>query len=645
MRRLILGTAGHIDHGKTALVKRLTGVDTDRLKEEKARGITVDLGFAELVTPGGTHFGVVDVPGHEGFIRNMVAGATGMDVVLLVVAADEGVMPQTREHLAILRLLGVPRLMVALTKSDLVEEEWLELAVGDVREALLETPYGDAHILPVSSVSGQGVDALMKALDLLGSRAREKGRDDLARLPIDRVFTIRGAGTIVTGTLWTGSVTPGDRVRVLPGDQEARIRSVQLHNQEVEEAWAGARVALGLTGSGIHHETLSRGQTLVEGKGWEESWMLTCHVSVLPGTGWILEQGQRVRVHLGTAEVLARIALLETEVLMGGEAGWVQLRLEEPVLARGRDHLVLRSYSPVTTIGGGRVVEVRPPKRQRLKRGLPGLLEKRLDGGCRDALDALLEERGWAGVPEMVLPHLLGFPPREIESAVEGLQREARALKAESHLFASDVVTRGEEKVLGALSSFHQQEPLRPGMPLEELRQIFPPNAGPGLGHGIIQGLTAEDTLSVEGGSVRLSSFRRSLTPVQEKTRRRLGEALRNAGLSPPGLEELARDADGVVREVENLLRFMEAEGEVIGVEGGLFFWKSAVQAAGERVVAALGGSSGLGPADFREVLGVTRKYLLPLLRYMDTAGVTTRFGDERTVAGTLPGGWGTSGP
>lgn len=550
-------------------------------------------------------------------------------------------MPQTREHLAIVRLLGVPRLVVALTKSDLVEEEWLELAADDVRETLLETPYGDAPILPVSSVSGQGVVPLLEALELLSGQAREKDRDDLARLPIDRVFTIRGSGTIVTGTLWTGSLGVGDRVRVLPGDQEARIRSVQLHNQEVKEARAGARIALGLTGSGVHHETLFRGQSLVEGEGWEESWMLTCHVSVLPDTGWILEQGQRVRVHIGTAEVLARVALLETEILGGGEEGWVQLRLEEPVLARGRDHLVLRSYSPVTTIGGGVAVEVRPPKRRSLKGELPRLLEKRL-GGCQDALDALLEDRDWAGVSEVILPHLLGFPPWEVGEAMKKLHEEGRVFEAESHIFPKGVLARGEEKVMATLSSFHEAEPLQPGMPLEELRQIFPPYSGPGLGDGIIQGLTARGALSLEGGSVRLSSFRPSLTSAQEETRRRLRKALETAGLSPPGLEELARDVEGEVRvrEVESILRFMESEGEVLGLEGGLFFWKSEVRAGGERVVAALGGSSGLGPTDFREILGVTRKYLLPLLRYMDTAGVTTRFGDERTVATTLPGGW-----
>jgi selenocysteine-specific elongation factor len=339
MRRLILGTAGHIDHGKTALVKHLTGVDTDRLKEEKERGITVDLGFAELVTPEGTHFGVVDVPGHEGFIRNMVAGATGMDLVLMVVAADEGVMPQTREHLAIVSLLGVPRILVALTKSDLVEEEWMELVREEVRELLEGTPFAGAPIIPLSVISEEGIPELQSTLTSLAEEGEEKTEDDLPRLPIDRVFTIKGAGTVVTGTLWTGTLKLEEKVQVLPGALAARIRSLQLHGQEVTSASAGGRVAVGLTGPGIHHNAISRGQTLVTGAGWEPSQMITCHLSILPGTGWELEQGQRVRVHLGTAEVLARAAVLEGEKISGGEEGWVQLRLEEPVLARAGDHL------------------------------------------------------------------------------------------------------------------------------------------------------------------------------------------------------------------------------------------------------------------------------------------------------------------
>ena len=408
MRRLILGTAGHIDHGKTALVKALTGVDTDRLKEEKERGITIDMGFAEYKPGKDILFGVVDVPGHEGFIRNMLAGATGMDLVLLVVAADEGVMPQTREHLSIVQLLGVPRLAVAVTKSDLVDPDWLDLVQEEIQELLQDTPYSGAPVLPVSSLTGEGLDELSEALATLGMEAEEKGAEDVVRLPIDRVFTIRGAGTVVTGTLWTGTVQEGARVLVLPGGREARVRSLQLHAQEVREARAGARVAVGLSGSRVGHQDLFRGQTVVDGSGWAVSWMLTCRVSLLADTGWELEQGQRVRVHLGTAEVLARVALFQKDRLMGGEEGWAQFRLEKPILARVRDHIVFRSYSPVTTLGGGRVVEVLPRKRRSLAPGENRLLKARLGESSEDALSALLEMAEWTGVPTPSLPHHTG---------------------------------------------------------------------------------------------------------------------------------------------------------------------------------------------------------------------------------------------
>ncbi|RMH14954.1 MAG: selenocysteine-specific translation elongation factor, partial [Gemmatimonadetes bacterium] len=307
-RRLILGTAGHIDHGKTALVRALTGVDTDRLREEKERGITIELGFAELRASDALTFGVVDVPGHEGFVRTMVAGAAGVDVVLLVVAADEGVMPQTREHLAIVQLLGARRLVVALTKTDLVEEDWLELVREDVREALADTPFGDAPLVPVSARTGEGLDDLRHTLARVGEAVPDRSAADLARLPVDRVFTVQGTGTVVTGTLWSGRLEVGDQARLLPTGRAVRIRALQVHGGERNEARAGERTAVALTGPGLERADVLRGQTLVTSDAWTASHMLTVHLRVLPDTGWQVRHNQRVRVHLGTAEVMARVA-------------------------------------------------------------------------------------------------------------------------------------------------------------------------------------------------------------------------------------------------------------------------------------------------------------------------------------------------
>jgi len=641
MRRLILGTAGHIDHGKTALVRALTGVDTDRLKEEKERGITVDLGFAEYKPTEDVLFGVVDVPGHEGFIRNMLAGATGMDLVLLVVAADEGVMPQTREHLSIVRLLGVPRLAVAITKSDLVEADWLELVQDEVLDLLHETPYLDAPILPVSSVTEEGLEALGEALAALGAEAEEKGAEDVVRLPIDRVFTIRGAGTVVTGTLWTGGLKEGTRIRVLPGGREGRVRSLQLHGQETTHAHAGARVAVGLSGNKVGHQDLSRGQTVVEGEGWSESWMLTCELSVLSDTHWELEQGQRVRVHLGTSEVLARVALFGKEALRAGEKGWAQLRLEEPVLARVRDHLVFRSYSPVTTLGGGRVAEVLPRKRRQLEAGEEALLEARLGPSEPEAVAALTEMARWIGTPLSSLPHRTGFSPSRLEETLQDLLGAEAVVQVENRLFSAQIWREGRNRIISALVGFHEDNPLKMGIPLEELRQVLPGVFGQKLAEAALQSLTSEKRLVLRGGTGALVGFRPSLSKRQLSTRAKLLAALTEAGLTPPSLRELG-ELFGDVREIEEILRLMEEDREVVSLDGEFFYEKGVVRRAGQAVVTGLGGSRELGPADFRDVLSVSRRHLLPLLRYFDLVGVTTRLADGRGVATELPAGWGT---
>ncbi len=643
MRRLVLGTAGHIDHGKTALVKTLTGIDTDRLKEEKERGITVDLGFASFSPGEGIHLGVVDVPGHEGFIRNMVAGATGVDMVLLVVAADEGVMPQTREHLAIVTYLGVPELVVALTKADMVDAEWMELVRDDVGELLASTPFAEAPVLPVSAVSGEGIADLTSALADVGARARIRGENDVARLPVDRVFTIRGTGTVTTGTLWSGKLTPGDRVQILPGEGEGRIRGIQMHGAPVEEARAGARVAVSLTGPGVGREEVSRGQTLVGDPGWRSSWMLTCRLSVLEGRGWEVEQGQRVRVHLGTAEVLARVAVLQGERLREGEGGWVQLRLEEPLLARVRDHLVIRSYSPVTTIGGGRVAEVTSGKRRRLDSGEAELLETRLDGSVAEAVGAFLENTEWEGAAPESLPQQTGFPPGEIHGALGPLLEEGRAYQANGRLFAGQIRRRTREMLLEALGGFHEGWPLRQGMPLEELRQVVPGPMGERLAEGGLKELMEEGRIRREGGWAALAGFRIELSADQEALREDLRKQLARGGLAPPTIREL-KEGVADASALEPVLQIMEEEGEVIILENELAFAAPAVREGGEAVIEALAGAEELGPADFREVLDLTRKHLLPLLRYFDTAGITTRLKETRRVAKTVPEGWGTTG-
>jgi len=399
---------------------------------------------------------------------------------------------------------------------------------------------------------------------------------------------------------------------------------------------------VGLAGGGISRQALSRGQTLVEGDGWAPSRMLSCHLRVLPDTGWELQQGQRVRVHLGTAEVLARAALLDGDRIGPGDEGWVQLRLERPLLARARDHLVVRSYSPVTTIGGGRIAEVLPEKRRHLGPGEDSLLASLVGDDPTRGLEALLAITGRGGVTVPSLPHLLGHPPGTMGSTVHRMRADGRCRAVEDRLFARAVWEEGKAAMTRALATYHQERPLKPGMPLEELRQTLPRGSGPDLAEAILRVLVEDGTVRVDRGLSALAGFSPELSERQEASRDYVRRTLKAAGLAVPGPSELAAGAGASLEEIEEILRLMEAQEEVLALDGGLFFHGDAIRVAGANVVSALGGRSALGPADFREVLGVTRKYLLPVLRYLDTMGITTRIGEERSVAEELPRGWGT---
>ena len=626
---LILGTAGHIDHGKTALVRALTGVDTDRLAEEKARGITIELGFAELSVDGRPHFGVVDVPGHEGFVRAMVAGAAGVDVVLLVVAADEGVMPQTREHLAIVELLGVPELVVALTKRDLVEQDWLELVDTDVRETLSATPYARAAVVATSTLDGSGLDALLEAVFEAAGRVRGEGVDDLLRLPLDRVFTIQGVGTVVTGTLWGGRLGVGDRVRILPGDLDARVRTVQVHGRHVDAASAGDRTAVGLVGDGADRALVARGSTLVADPGWAPSRMLTVHVRMLEAPGWSLEHNQRVHVHLGTAEVLARCAPLEGDALAPGDAGWVQLRLEEPLVARARDRLILRAYSPVTTIGGGVVAEVEPPKRKALGDAEREALGRIVYGEATDAVAAHLELTGWRGADASTLPIHVGLAPGDASAALAALSGTGALVGPRS--FGSVVRALAERRVLEAVDRGHAEDTLRPSVPLAAVRAGLPEWAAAELAQGVIDRLVASGVLEAAEGGVRRPGHRAEPSSDQRAASAELERLLGDAGLAPPTVSELPEPLRAR-SDLRSLIRRLEGLDVVRQVADGLYVRTEELERAAKRIQDELAGRSDLGPADFREVLPVTRKHLIPLLNYFDGRGTTLRGDKGRSV-------------
>ena len=614
-RHVVIGTAGHVDHGKTALVKALTGVDTDRWEEEKRRGITIDLGFAALALGEGLAASVVDVPGHEDFVRNMVAGATGIDLALLVVAADESVMPQTVEHVAILDFLGVRTGVVALAKADLVDAAWLDLVRADVAERLAASRVRWEAIVPVSAVTGAGLPDLLEALRRAAATLPERSAADLFRLPVDRAFSVAGAGTVVTGTTWSGTVRVGDEVAIWPGPLGARVRSVQVHGVSRPAAEPGRRTALALTG--VERDEVARGSVVVGGQGWQESARLDVMLTLLPHAR-ALTQRSRVRVHLGTAEVLARITPA-AERIAAGETAATRLRLEQPVVARWGDRMVVRSYSPVTTIGGAVVADPWPPARPRRPNGLERLL-----GGAEERLLRAVERSAMRGVPLADLPVRLGIPPAEVP-AVLGQVEQGRVTRIGDLLVASAEVARLRNRVLDTLAAHHRAEPLAHGMSREAVRHALGDAA---MADHVLAGLVASGEVVLDGATARLAGHVVTLDVAAQALAGALGNALRGAGFEGRTAGELAESRDR--QAVEAMLEYLVRDGVVARVGRDRFLDADALDGVIQQVADILRDRGEVGPADLRDKLGLTRKFSIPLLEWMDGQGYTVRAGDVR---------------
>ncbi len=605
---MILGTAGHIDHGKTTLVRALTGVDTDRLPEEKRRGITIDLGFAPLVLEGVGQLGVVDVPGHEAFVRTMVAGATGIDLVLLVVAADSGVMPQTREHLAILSLLGVRSGVVALTKCDLVDAEWLALVEEDVRATLGTSSLAGAAIVPVSSTTGEGLDALRRALADVAATIPERSSDDIFRLPVDRAFTVRGTGTVVTGTVWSGTLARDATVRLFPSDTTARVRGLHVHGHVVDTVRAGDRAAIALVG--VELDQVRRGAVLVQSDAWASTRVIRADVSLLPDAAVTLGPRSRVRFHLGTNEVGARLVVRDAPLEPGVTLS-ARVVLDEPIVVRAGDRFVLRSPSPASTLGGGIVTDPLAPLRAR-----PWRLESR---DPRTTLAALADEAGAAGVSVRELPVRLGIMPRDVEpllATVEGWRVGSRFLSVS----ARDRLTRAARSVL---ESYHAEHPLEPGAPLQWLRSRL--DAPDEVATAILTLLAASGDIVATSGVAANAAFAPTLDAAHSALRDAMIAALGSAGIEPPSLDELAASLGATSDGVLELARWLAREGSVVAVEPGRYFARIAVDGLHARMAAGMAGGKEYSPGELRDLLGLTRKFLIPFLEYCDREGYTVR--------------------
>jgi selenocysteine-specific elongation factor len=628
MKSVIIGTAGHVDHGKTALVKALTGVDTDRWEEERERGITIDLGFASFPSESDElELSVVDVPGHEDFVKNMLAGASGIDLLLLVVAADEGPMPQTLEHLWIARLLGVERGVAVISKSDLVDREWRDLVADSVREELVNV-FGpvDWPVVHASAVSGDGLDELKSAILRAADEAHARLDDDLFRMPVDRSFSVRGVGTVATGTVWSGRIAAGDEVRILPGDRAARVRGVQVHDRDVEGARAGQRAALALVG--VDRVQLGRGHLLVSDPVWRETRYLDARLQLLPGAPWALKDQQRLRFHLGTAETLARVVLYDAERVQPGGQAMVQIRLERPVVARAGDRFVVRFYSPVTTIGGGVVVDPWAVRRSRAKGlGTEGYREFEEASVARRTSHVLRARDGGATADEIAL--LAGASPADVAAALEQLARDGVARQVDGRWHPEESLRAAREATLERLAAGHARQAGARGVSLQSLRSAI---GAPALVNAVIADLQREGAIRIEGSVAALADHVPSLDAGQQAIAAAAAASIRAAALSPPTLKELAADLEVREDAVLAALKFLADEGSLVPVTPDLYYDPGAISQAKELMRGLLGKSGAATPSQLRGALGVSRKYLIPLLEYLDAEGFTRRTAEGRVL-------------
>ncbi len=633
MQQYVIGTAGHVDHGKTVLIGALTGEETDRLPEEKKRGISIDLGFAEFRLPSGKRAGVIDVPGHERFIKNMVAGVTGIDLVILVVAADEGVMPQTREHLDILQLLGVQRGIVALTKIDLVEHDWLELVQEDLAETLMGTFLEGSPIIPVAAPRGTGLDRFVQTVDRELDKVPQRDPTGFARLPIDRAFTVSGFGTVITGTLVSGTVSLEDRLAVLPLEQEVRVRGLQVHGESVEQAYAGQRVAVNL--SGVDVEDLRRGMVLLTPGSLRPTMSFAATVQMLSHSEHLLTNNERVRLHTGTSEILGRVLLLDRSELQPGEQTYMQFKAEQPVVVGRGDRYIIRTYSPMRTIAGGEILD----PRRRFRRFNEEHLEElavRDEGDIEDLVLLQLERLEPGPATLELLSDRLSLPRSNLTPALERLVDGGEAVRVADNLFVSH---GGEERIAAELQrrvkNYHERYPLRLGVPREELRQGVMPSCDARDFQSLLDHYVRQGIFCLHRELVGLAGHKPSLTPEQQRHADALLAALEAKPFSPPDPNEFL-SLRGVDEHTQReLLALLRERGVIVRATEGVYLAASAVNDILSRLRQWFASNETITVSELRDLLGTSRKYALPVLEYFDQQRITQRVGDKRVLRGS----------
>lgn len=637
MKHVIIGTAGHVDHGKTLLIKALTGIETDRLEEEKKRGITIELGFAHLKWPDGTQAGIVDVPGHERFIKNMLAGAGGIDLAMLVVAADEGFMPQTVEHLNILTLLGIADGLVVVTKRDMVDPEWLEMVEDEIRTRIEGTFLEGRPIVPVSALTGEGISQLKESLYRLVTAAREKNVRIPFRLPVDRVFSVDGFGTVVTGTLIEGCMNEGDPAQLVPSGTATRIRNLQVHGQTVQTAYAGQRVAVNL--AGLKKTDVQRGDAVARPKSVRVSRMLDVKLTNLQGSGRVISDNLQVHLYHGAAVMLAKIVLLERDVLEPGESGYAQLRMSEPIAAKSGDRFVVRFFSPLETIGGGVILDEAPVRHKRNVPEVIAALKIKEGGSAGDRLAQAVAEFTTALPTLAKLQERLGPDADSLLPALEELVSLGRIVEAAPGRYvASSVLDGVSASCRTVLSEYHAKNPLHAGMKAAELRQKLLRATEQAAADALIAQLCREGVLRQTEDRYALYDFEVRYTKRQSAIREKLLQIYRKADIEPGTLEEVtALFPPNERAEFKQVLESMLSRGELVMLTPEICYHRDAYERASKVVQAHFATEETLTLAQCRDLLGTSRKYALALLDYYDKTGVTKKEGDLRRLNRGFP--------
>lgn len=631
MKNIIIGTAGHIDHGKTTLIKALTGRNTDRWEEEQRRGITIDLGFTWFDLKNGDRVGIIDVPGHEKFINNMVAGVVGMDLVMLVVAADEGIMPQTREHMDILGLLGIKKSILVLNKCDLVDEEWLELVEEEIQEELKGTFLEDAPVVRVSAATGQGLEELTDTIiRVMADEVEEKDTQTIPRLPIDRVFTLSGFGTIITGTLISGTISKEDVLEMYPIGKECKIRSIQVHGQDKDKCYAGQRVAINL--SNIKKKEIHRGCVIAPKNSMKNTDLLDVKLSVLPDSMRIVTNHERLHLYTGTSEILCRAVLLDKEEIGPGESGLVQLRLEEEIALKRGDRFVVRFYSPMETIGGGVVLEPNPMRKKRFDEKAIEELKKKESGSLADVMELHIKQHADTMITMAELAKIMAHSVDELQEYLEELKEEGIvhvfAMKKDVYLWHRDSEYALRQKIQEALEAYHKRYPYRYGMKKAEIHNTYLKKVKPIVFDAYIEQLVAQNQIGRKDEYLHLAEFEVSKDAMFLKTEKTLVDAFEKAGFDFVRFSEI--DLGTIPRETaEDVLLLLVDEERVVRINEEMFTMKYLMDEAEEKIRKHLENEDVITIAQVRDMFSTSRKSAKPILEYMDSIKVTKKTGAE----------------